>query len=206
MSVSKSIPARPCATCGMLFVPTSSPTQRFCSYACSCSGRTRPLAQRFWEKVDKNGPVPANRPELGPCWVWTGATSYGYGRVFVHKDESGRNVTRPAHTVAYELLVGPIPHGLVPDHLCLNHACVNPSHLEPVTRAENTLRGTGRNMVVHRSLYCGKGHEKTPENVYVSPREKQRCRLCDAMREERRRTTRAAIADRTEEGSDDRGL
>jgi hypothetical protein len=28
------------------------------------------LEERFWEKVDKNGPVPAHRPELGPCWVW----------------------------------------------------------------------------------------------------------------------------------------
>lgn len=26
--------------------------------------------QRFWAKVDKNGPVV--RPELGPCWIWTG--------------------------------------------------------------------------------------------------------------------------------------
>src|ERR1035437_916757 len=27
-------------------------------------------AERFWAKVDRNGPVPAHRPELGPCWVW----------------------------------------------------------------------------------------------------------------------------------------
>jgi hypothetical protein len=31
------------------------------------------LPERFWKKVDKNGPVPAHRPELGPCWLWTGA-------------------------------------------------------------------------------------------------------------------------------------
>lgn len=25
-------------------------------------------ADRFWEKVDKNGPVPDFAPHLGPCW------------------------------------------------------------------------------------------------------------------------------------------
>lgn len=30
------------------------------------------LIARFWVKVDKNGTAPAHRPELGPCWLWTG--------------------------------------------------------------------------------------------------------------------------------------
>jgi hypothetical protein len=30
--------------------------------------------ERFWSKVDRNGPVPEHRPELGPCWVWTAGT------------------------------------------------------------------------------------------------------------------------------------
>ena len=34
-----------------------------------------PVEERFWPKVDKNGPVPEPHPELGPCWVWTGAKS-----------------------------------------------------------------------------------------------------------------------------------
>src|SRR5690348_8449196 len=29
---------------------------------------------RFWAKVDKNGPVPEYRPDLGPCWLWTAST------------------------------------------------------------------------------------------------------------------------------------
>jgi hypothetical protein len=43
--------------------------------------------------------------------------------------------------VYYEHHVGPIPDGLVIDHLCRVHNCVNPEHLEPVTPAENTRRG-----------------------------------------------------------------
>jgi hypothetical protein len=46
-----------------------------------------------------------------------------------------------AHRFAYELLVGPIPEGLVIDHLCRNRRCVNPAHLEPVTAEENWRRG-----------------------------------------------------------------
>lgn len=26
---------------------------------------------KFWEKVNKHGPVPEHCPELGPCWIWT---------------------------------------------------------------------------------------------------------------------------------------
>jgi len=39
--------------------------------------------KRFWSKVDKNGPIPQHKPELGPCWVWTGAKmERGYGCIF----------------------------------------------------------------------------------------------------------------------------
>ena len=53
-------------------------------------------------------------------------------------------VTRSAHRVAYELAIGPIPPGLVIDHLlsrgCVLHHCVNPAHLEAVTPTVNNAR------------------------------------------------------------------
>ena len=36
---------------------------------------------------------------------------------------------------------GPIPAGMVIDHLCRNRNCVRPDHLEVVTPAQNTRRG-----------------------------------------------------------------
>lgn len=26
----------------------------------------------LWKHVDKNGPIPPFRPDLGPCWIWLG--------------------------------------------------------------------------------------------------------------------------------------
>lgn len=71
------------------------------------------------------------------CWNWTGTLSKGYGVMKVHSRS-----TR-VHRLMYEVFVGPIPEGLVIDHLCKNKQCVNPEHLEAVTSRENTLRGDG---------------------------------------------------------------
>jgi hypothetical protein len=39
------------------------------------------LIERFWSKVNKDGPIPASCPELGPCWLWTRSCYYnGYGQ------------------------------------------------------------------------------------------------------------------------------
>lgn len=92
-------------------------------------------ADRFMEKVDKDGPVPSIRPELGPCWLWTGSvTLQGYG-IF------GLPGASEAHRASYLLFKGPIPEGLEVDHLCFVRPCVNPAHLEAVTHEENIRRG-----------------------------------------------------------------
>lgn len=71
-----------------------------------------------------------------PCWIWQRTTlPAGYGRM-------GAN--NYAHRVYYERFVGPIPEGLVLDHLCNHPSCVNPAHLEPVTHQENIIRGRVR--------------------------------------------------------------
>jgi hypothetical protein len=94
---------------------------------------------RFWQYVDKSGPAPERRPELGPCWIWTGVRhrTRQYGRFYVG-GRGGRFVQ--AHRWSYEASVAPIPTGLTIDHLCMVTPCVNPAHLEPVTQAENNRR------------------------------------------------------------------
>jgi hypothetical protein len=73
--------------------------------------------------------------EGNECWLWQGAVqSKGYGTI----QHDGR--TQLVHRVAFELLKYPVPEGHTLDHLCNTKLCVNPTHLEPVTRAENRAR------------------------------------------------------------------
>ena len=69
------------------------------------------------------------------CWQWTGTLTWGgYGQI----SRNRRNTT--AHRAMWEHMVGPIPDGMVIDHLCLNRQCVNPEHMEVVTYSENNRR------------------------------------------------------------------
>lgn len=140
---------------------------------------TRPFSERFWSKVDRNGPTPEHRPDLGPCWLWRGtvvAAGYGVLRVGSRQDGSRRNIR--AHRVAYESLVSTIPTGLVLDHLCRVRLCVNPGHLEAVTDAVNIKRGeVGKH---HRSkTHCRNGHSYDSENTYTRPNGSRYCRTCN---------------------------
>lgn len=137
--------------------------------------------ERFWSKVDKNGPIPSNRPELGNCWIWTGAFTRAYG---AFRDEQSRMVK--AHVWAF----GGKPGGFVLDHLCRTPACVRKTHLELVTPAENTLRGVSVSAVNAAKTHCPKGHPYDLLNTrqYASATKRTRvCRICERERAQRDR-------------------
>lgn len=95
------------------------------------------------------------------CWEWQGTVnSNGYGSI----GHLGKRMS--THRLSYELHVGPIPEGLVIDHLCRNRACCNPAHLEPVTQGENTRRGEPA-----QRTHCPQGHAYDGDNVriYIDP-------------------------------------
>ena len=85
-------------------------------------GRSKTLAERFWEKVDKTG----------ECWLWlAGVDAGGYGKFQV----DGK--TRRAHHVAWELAGKKIPKGKILRHKCDTPKCVRDEHLLPGTPKEN---------------------------------------------------------------------
>lgn len=68
--------------------------------------------------VEEPGPLDT------PCWMWTAGTDGdGYGAIHVN------NKQMKAHRLSYELLVGPIPEGMLVCHHCDRPACIQPSHL-----------------------------------------------------------------------------
>lgn len=140
--------------------------------------------ERFWAKVNKTD----------ACWLWTGRLdTHGYGEV--RTGGMKRRRFHRAHRVAYELLVGPIPDGLVIDHLCRVRNCVNPEHLEPVTNAENIRRGeTGRARGAQQraKTHCAQGHPYDETNTYHRPQGGRDCRLCMHARKQRFEARRRA--------------
>lgn len=147
------------------------------------------LAERFWPKVERLGDV--------DCWLWTGVKQgSGYGQFWLN----GR--MQPAHRVSYELVVGPIPAGLVIDHLCRVHHCVNPLHLEPVTHQTNVDRGESYLIsaaVRGTKTHCPQGHPYEGDNLIITPLGR-RCRECQRRHSrEHARRKRAEMKGKTDE-------
>ena len=122
------------------------------------------------------------------CWLWTGTNSAdGYAR-WRYKPGA---LEMYVHVWSYLVHNGPIEDGLDVDHACHTAAvaagtceggaecshrrCCNPSHLELVSRSENTLR---QNHANRRKTECPKGHPLEGDNLIVWKDGKRRCRTC----------------------------
>lgn len=139
----------------------------------------RPLAERFWEKVNK---APGQGPN-GECWEWMGTKiPQGYGYIFIERFEGHRKHQRSTHRVSYELANGPIRDGLHILHACDNPACVNPAHLSTGTIKDNTQdmmrKGRHKTNGNENKTHCIQGHEYTPENTRAGVGGRRHCIAC----------------------------
>ena len=100
----------------------------------------------FWSRVSVSTPF--------QCWPWNGPKNdAGYGRF---KDTM-------AHRVAFALIHGPIPDGLIVRHRCDNKPCCNPQHLLVGTNQDNSNDAVERGQIAR-----GERHGRTrltAENV-----------------------------------------
>lgn len=105
--------------------------------------KMRPVAERFWEKVDIGG--------SDDCWLWTASTSAGYGSFWTSEKTDG------AHRYQLEQKMGRVLlDGEFCLHTCDNKLCVNPDHLYCGSAADNS-----RDMVK-------RGRKESGSDVYGS--------------------------------------
>lgn len=148
-----------------------------------------PASERFHSKYEID-------PVTG-CWNWTAARGdHGYGTIGETVAPMKRK-TLLAHRLSYEMHKGPIPEGLVVDHICNNRGCVNPDHLQAITNLENINRSPSPEVQRRLANRCIRGHDLTdPEILYIRPDTGRRqCKACILIRDEAARR-RAGIMPR----------
>jgi hypothetical protein len=104
-----------------------------------------------------------------------GITTNGYSRIRIN----GKAIQ--AHRWAWELVNGPVPEGMVIDHMCGNKLCVLPKHLRAVTQQVNIMAGKHN---IDNRTHCNQGHP-FEGNIYVRKNGKRECYQCCRERSHR---------------------
>ncbi len=152
-------------------------------------------AERFWNRVDVDGPIPAHMPHLGKCWLWIGhKNEKGYGHFFV----DSKNIM--PHRFSYELKTGTkIRPELLACHHCDTPACVNPDHIFIGTCGDNmrdaARKGRCNNMFKGRAA-CSRGHKYVEGSFSIHHKGNnpfRRCFVCQREREKAQTAARLAI-------------
>lgn len=120
------------------------------------------------------------------CWEWQGARDpRGYGRTH-HFPDGKKRSCGAVHRIVWEALRGPIPKGMVIDHIaCRNPPCCNPEHLRVVTPTVNAMENNESPIAAHAMKRacpkCG-GEYTTIPNPTPKRKAWRVCVRCDAER------------------------
>lgn len=122
------------------------------------------LDTRLWNRLDKTG----------DCWVWPGGlTGSGYGQL------NFMGIRWVAHRLAWSVVNGTIPPGMLCCHTCDNRKCCRPDHIFIGTPLDNNLDAVAKNR--HPGMlktHCIRGHEYNATNTIVRPDGSRNCHEC----------------------------
>ncbi len=115
------------------------------------------------------------------CWTWGKAhTRAGYPVVWWEGSQT------TLHRVLYEAMRGPIPNGMVLDHVvCGDKTCPNPFHVEPATNIGNITRER------REKVTCKHGHN----DWAIRPNGSRKCRECNRIEARQRQRRQRGIPD-----------
>lgn len=126
------------------------------------------------------------RPQTNGCILWGGSVrADGYATFTVGSTLDGTRRTIYVHRFAYEQAKGPVPAGLVLDHLCRKPSCVNPDHLEAVPQRTNILRGEAIHATNAAKTHCDQGHPFDEANTRITKEGWRDCRRCGIVNRQR---------------------
>lgn len=129
----------------------------------------------FWHRVNKDGPIPPEHPEMTNCWTWEAyRQDDGYGTCMM--PTLGAQKCVKAHRLAFFLVNGYWPSDEI-DHQCHVRFCCRPDHFKEATRKENANNRAQK--------LCKNGHPLADPNLYYyqsSGRTVRRCKACLSMR------------------------
>lgn len=97
------------------------------------------------------------------CWVsqYHPHRKTGYARV--GWSENGKVDGDGVHRIVWAYFYGPIPNGLVVNHICKVRRCVNIQHLNLKTRSDNSRDGIN----IYKT-HCPRGHPYSGDNLMIS--------------------------------------
>jgi hypothetical protein len=160
--------------------------------------RRRPVEERFREKVNKDGPIPAHRPDIGSCWVWIPChDAYNRPSFNIGYKLDGTQHRVLAYRFSFEEAYGPIPVGAFVCHHCDNPICVRPSHLFLGDQRANMLDASLKGRIVPGNshgaahylgarTHCKNGHPFDETNSRPRKSGGRVCLTCQHLADQKR--------------------
>jgi len=129
---------------------------------------------RFWNFVDKNGPL--HKVIGSRCWIWKGGKIRGYGHFWCN------GKTLKAHRFALQISGVELNNVECVLHLCDNPSCVNPDHLKTGTILENRMDCVKKNRHAKGKTHMSVTSPQSIRRGYAHPKTKLTPELVDKIK------------------------